>query len=55
MHGEHDMRPQFRGDAIAATFAREKSAQTLAGDIGFILETLGYEVDLEEAIAPRDW
>lgn len=33
------------------TAARE----SIAGDIGFILEALGYDVDLEEAIAPRDW
>lgn len=27
----------------------------IAVDVEFILETYGYEVDLEEALAPRDW
>lgn len=33
------------------TVARE----TIARDVAFILTSYGYEVDLEEAIAPRDW
>ncbi|MFT3709034.1 MAG: DUF5713 family protein [Archangium sp.] len=41
----------FEADSEIETAARE----SIAGDVGFILETLGYDVDLEEAIAPRDW
>ena len=33
------------------TVARE----AIAADIDFVLKTYGYDVDLEEAIAPRDW
>ena len=48
----NDLQEEFHeADSEIETAARE----AIAGDIGFILETLGYEVDLEEAIAPRDW
>jgi len=33
------------------TVARE----AIADDIDFVLKTYGYDVDLEEAISPRDW
>jgi hypothetical protein len=29
--------------------------EAIAGDIAFILEAYGYEVDIEEAIGNRDW
>jgi hypothetical protein len=31
------------------------SREAIAGDIQFILTSYGYSVDLEEAIAPREW
>ncbi len=33
------------------TVARE----AIAEDVDFVLKTYGYDVDLEEAISPRDW
>lgn len=27
----------------------------IGSDVAFILETYGFEIDVEEAIAPRDW
>ncbi len=41
----------FEEDSEIETAARE----SIAGDIGFILEAYGYDLDLEEAIAPSDW
>ncbi|HEY4243187.1 MAG TPA: DUF5713 family protein [Kofleriaceae bacterium] len=38
-------------DSEIETVARE----AIAADVGFILERYGYDVDLEAAIATRDW
>ncbi|MDI1477941.1 DUF5713 family protein [Polyangium sp. y55x31] len=41
----------FEEESEIETVARE----AIAEDIGFILDAYGYEFDIEEAIAPRDW
>jgi hypothetical protein len=41
----------FEADSELETGARE----AIAADIEFLLKTYGYDVDIEEAIAPRDW
>ncbi|MDI1448474.1 DUF5713 family protein [Polyangium sp. 6x1] len=41
----------FEAESEIETVARE----AIAEDIGFILDAYGYEFDIEEAIAPRDW
>ncbi|MDI3282263.1 DUF5713 family protein [Polyangium sp. 15x6] len=41
----------YEAESEIETVARE----AIAEDIGFILDAYGYEFDIEEAIAPRDW
>ncbi|WP_338089482.1 DUF5713 family protein [Polyangium fumosum] len=41
----------FEAESEIETMARE----AIAEDIGFLLGAYGYEFDIEEAIAPRDW
>jgi hypothetical protein len=41
----------YEHDSEIETAAREN----IARDVEFILKTYGFDVDLEEAIAPRDW
>jgi membrane protein involved in colicin uptake len=41
----------FEADSELETVARE----AIGADVDFILKTYGYDVDIEEAIAPRDW
>ncbi len=41
----------WENDSELETVARE----CIADDFGTILDAYGYEVDLEDAIAPRDW
>jgi hypothetical protein len=48
----NDLAEEFEeADSEIETVARE----SIAASIDDILEAYGYEVDLEEAIAPRDW
>jgi hypothetical protein len=41
----------WEADSEIETAARE----AIAGDVEFILEAYGYDVDIEEAIGNRDW
>ncbi|MGE0867441.1 MAG: DUF5713 family protein [Kofleriaceae bacterium] len=48
----NDLAEEFaESDSEIETAARE----AIAGDIDFILKHFGYDVDIEEAIAPREW
>lgn len=45
----NELEEEFEGDI--ETIARE----AIADDFAFILTTYGYAIDIEEAIAPREW
>lgn len=48
----NDLQSEFdEAESELETAARD----AIAGDINFILTSYGYSVDLEEAIAPREW
>jgi len=48
----NDLQEEFwQAGSELETVARE----AIADDIGFLLKTYGYDVEIEEAIAPRDW
>jgi hypothetical protein len=48
----NDLQEEFLAeDSEIETAARE----AIGADVEFILKTYGYDVDIEEAISPRDW